>query len=64
MNAADGLPENRGKWRAPITAADVGTAGTYTLELEAVTSGGAKVHFPSALAENETLQIDEDVSND
>jgi hypothetical protein len=63
LNAEDGLPENRGKWRAPLADADVDTAGEYELELECTTAAGKKVHFPSRRADNETLTIDPDVDD-
>jgi hypothetical protein len=62
LNAQDGLPENRGKWRA--TAALVVTADQYRAELEATTPSGKKVHFPSAAANNPTLTVDPDLSGD
>lgn len=63
QNALDGLPENRGRWRAVQTDVEVDTAGVYEMELECVTAGGKKVHFPSRKEDNETLNIDADLDD-
>ena len=52
-----------GSWVYAQGTADVAQEGIYDCELECVTPGGLKIHFPSAEADNPKLTIDPDLDD-
>lgn len=60
----DELPVTRGRFRYEQLPADIDTAATYEVELECILANGKKVHFPNRKAENDTITLDPDLSED
>lgn len=52
-----------GTWSYDQDDTDVSGAGLYDCELECITSGGKKVHFPNKKSANPQIEVDEDLDD-